>query len=95
MKKPIAILTLFCLMGIMMSLNGCGATGDSVYYANHPTQGDALAAKFGPPIKKIKKDDGREIWVFAGLEEEYSNRYFVIKDGMVVDGGVEYNGYND
>lgn len=94
--KRIITLTVACLI-LAASTVPALAMGDKAYYANHPTTSQELQALWGTPAKVVNHHDGTQIMVFDKHSSgfPYDNRYFVIQNGQVVDGGVNYNGYSD
>ena len=65
---------------------------DRLYFENYPTTTEDIVKVWGRPIKRLEQPDGSEVLVFAygyagGI---YENRYFVVKDGRVIDGGLNY-----
>ncbi len=92
MKKTISILTIVSLMSL--SLAGAAfAFGDESYFANHPTSVDELTKVWGQPLQVVQSDDGAQVLVFDKHANNmpYENRYFVVRDGQVVDGGMNYH----
>lgn len=68
------------------------AMGDKPYFANKNVTPDQLMATWGRPYQTVTREDGSTIMVFDRRSDglPYRNRYFVIRDGRVVDGGTNY-----
>ncbi len=91
MKRMVAMLTVLSLIGLMCAGSAL-AFGDQAYYANHPTSLDDLSKVWGQPVTQVSLDDGSRILVFDRHANgfPYDNRYFIIRDGRVVGGGMDY-----
>ena len=63
--------------------------GTEAYYAAHPTSADDILATWGTPSKVVKLNNGKEELYFTiDNTAHLGDRVFVIKDGMVVAGGI-------
>ena len=90
MKKALAILTLVSVLSL--SLAGlAGASLDSAYFNVNKRSVEQLVSVWGQPDKIAPQDNGTEVYVYgeSGMEAT-SNRYFVVKDGVVIDGGTNF-----
>ena len=90
MKKIVVIASLVAVMSLgVASLGFCSP--DSWYYSSHKTTVEDLTKVWGTPMKTVNMDDGSEVYIYKQHDNFAENRYFVIKDGMVVDGGLGLN----
>jgi hypothetical protein len=66
-------------------------SGDRIYYANRPDPVGEIVKTYGQPQRVESRADGSEKMIFYvhdPMGSGYLERYFIIKDGKVVDGGV-------
>jgi hypothetical protein len=90
MKKVLAIVTLVAVMSLgLASLGICSP--DSWYYSNHKTTVEDLTKTWGQPNRTVSMADGTEAYIYKQHDNCTKNRYFIVKDGMVVDGGLGLN----
>jgi hypothetical protein len=65
-------------------------SGDRTYFANKPDPIGTLTSIYGQPHRVESRADGSEKWVYrvrSPMSSEYFDRFFIIKDGKVIDGG--------
>ncbi len=81
--------TLLVLVCGSLILASC--SGDRIYYANKPNPTEAIKQTYGEPLYIKMRTDGSEKWVYRvpdPMATGYIERYFIIKDGKVIGGGV-------
>ena len=67
-------------------LGGC--VGDKAYYSRNQTTVEELQETWGYPHRIWPGEDGAEIHLYSAHDQYFDNRYFIVKDGIVIDGGV-------
>ncbi len=85
LKKP----TSFVFASCLLLLASC--SGDRLYYANKQNPVDDIRKSFGEPLAVESLSDGSEKIIYLvhdPMRSGYSVRYFIIRDGKVVGGGV-------
>jgi hypothetical protein len=85
LKEPAAFLFAICLLLLV------SCAGDRLYYANKQNPVDDIRKSFGEPVSVESLADGSEkimYLVHDPMGSGYSVRYFIIRDGKVVGGGV-------
>jgi hypothetical protein len=73
---------------LVLGLGLPGCIGDKAYYSRHQTTVEDLQRTWGYPYTIGPWQDGAEVYIYPGNDEYFQNRYFIIKDGVVIDGGV-------
>ncbi len=79
----------FLAFGILF-LASC--SGDRFYYAGKADPVGDITKTYGQPLWVESRADGSEKWVYRvhdPMGPGYLSRYFIIKDGRVIDGGVQ------
>ncbi len=81
-KNMLAAIALLALI----LLGGC-AINDRSYYQSNPATEEDVVRIWGEPVSVQDRSDGTRLLIFkTGMYS--SKRFFVIKDGRVVDGGL-------
>jgi hypothetical protein len=85
LKKPAAFVFVSCLL----LLTSC--SGDRLYYANKQNPVDDMRKTFGEPLVVESLADGSEKFIYLvpdPVRPGYLVRYFIIRDGKVIGGGI-------
>ena len=96
MKKLNVLGWLLAVMLVLVWISPTWAgIGDKLYFSKFPTTIEDLVDRWGEPVAMHASHDGYDFYVFdygyqGGIWE---NRYFVVKDGRVIDGGYNFNQY--
>ena len=83
------VLRLICLLTLAAGLMGCSAA-DKTYLERQNITEQELINIWGQPYAVFPQRDGSKIMVFQGGNYFTRDRFFVVKDGVVVDGGYRY-----
>ena len=84
----IAAILLF--MMLLCGLSACSL--DKLYYANDPNPVRSMTNNLGTPLWVEMRSDGSEKLVYRvhdPMGGNYYLRYLIIKDGKVIDGGIQ------
>jgi hypothetical protein len=85
MRKLIIIIFCFSLLFVA----GCSGINPKVYYATHPTPAEDVSFQWGEPTRVEQLENGAVKWVYFIKDPHlYGEYYFIIRDGMVEDFGV-------
>jgi hypothetical protein len=96
MKRKICIFLLPAVLAVLLCVGAaCAGIGDKLYFSKYPTKVEDLINRWGNPVAKHTSDDGYHFYVFnygyqGGVWE---NRFFVVKEDRVLDGGYNFNPY--
>ena len=80
---------IFCMM-LLWGASAC--SWDKLYYADKPDPVKAITETFGTPLWVEGEPDGSEKLVYRIRDPmgwNYYHRYFIVKDGRVIGGGIE------
>ena len=85
MRKLIIII--FCFW--LAFAAACSGMNPKAYYASNPTPADDVNFQWGEPTRIELLENGTMKWIyFVDDPELYGEYYFIIRDGMVEDSGV-------
>lgn len=79
---------------ILLIMLWCGVSAcslDKLYYADQPDPVKAITDTFGSPLWIEAQPDGAEKLVYRVHDPmgwNYYQRYFIVKDGKVIGGGI-------
>jgi hypothetical protein len=96
MKRYIYRLLITAVLLALLCVGTASAgIGDKLYFNKYPTLVEDLINRWGEPKAKYTSADGYDFYIFnygyqGGVWE---NRYFVVKEGRVIDGGFNFNPY--
>lgn len=91
MKKTISVVSIIMIAAFFAATFSYAGGFDKSYYANHPTSVEKLTKIYGTPIAKKALEDGTSKVVFhnSGNTMGLADRYFIVKDGKVIDAGLQ------
>ncbi len=84
------IAAVFLSMILLCGLAAC--SWDKFYYADKPDPAKSITDTFGTPLWVELQSDGSEKLVYLvpdPMGGNYYHRYFIVKDGKVIDGGIQ------
>jgi len=90
MKRTYKFATLIIVCAASCPLFFSSCSGDKIYYRSKPNPVQAIKDTYGEPVQVERLANGSEkliYYVHDPLGTGYVKRYFVIKEGKVVDGG--------
>lgn len=90
MKKVVIAALLINLMTISP---GMCDLGDKLYFSINPTTIQDIVKIWGQPTKIIDLENEKKILIFKHENPDslYRNRFFLVEDDRVVDGGINYS----
>ena len=59
------------------------------YYVKNPMTSEQLQGKWGKPATVHKLDVETEKWVYPMKGTDLGDRYFLVRDGRVLDSGIQ------
>jgi hypothetical protein len=77
-------------MTLLCGVSAC--SGDKLYYADKPDPVKAVTDTFGTPLWVEVQPDGSEKLVYRVRDPmgwNYYHRYFIVKNGKVIGGGIQ------
>jgi hypothetical protein len=89
-KLFVRIAAILLFMTLLCGLSACSL--DKLYYAKDSDPVRSITNTLGTPLWVEVQSDGSEKLVYRvhdPMDGNYYRRYFIVKDGKVIDGGIQ------